>query len=69
MAEQDYVSNCFRPTEDEIEAERVQERDTERERESDRDIYIYIYWKDGPFVKSDGTSTEASRNEPKAVEK
>jgi hypothetical protein len=32
----------------------------ERERERD--------WKDGLFVKIDGTSTEASRNEPKAVE-
>jgi hypothetical protein len=56
------VSNCvnrttFRTTsapKDEIEAER--KRDRERN------------WKDGPFVKIDGTSTEASRNESKAVE-
>ena len=36
MAERDYVSNCFRPPKDEIEAERVRERDRVRERE----IYI-----------------------------
>ena len=58
MPEQDCISNCFRPPKkDEIEAERAQAREGEK------------YWKDGPFVKIDGTSTEASRNEPKAVEK
>jgi hypothetical protein len=45
----------------------VQARERERERESERETDRY--WKDGPFVKTDGTSTEASRNEPKAVEK
>jgi hypothetical protein len=35
----------------------------EMERERQRD------WKDGSFVKTDKTSTEASRDEPKALEK
>jgi hypothetical protein len=40
VPEQDYVSNCFRPPEDEIEAERVKTREREREivRVSERDI-------------------------------
>jgi hypothetical protein len=56
VAERDYVSNCFRP-----QKTRLKRREYERERERD--------WKDGPFVKTDGKSTEASRNEAKAVEK
>jgi hypothetical protein len=66
VSEQDYVSNCSRLQKTRlkrIECERTGERERERGRERDR------YWKDGPFVKTDGTSTEASRNEPKAVEK
>jgi hypothetical protein len=47
---------------------REYERARERERERERERWSGRYWKDGPFVKIDGTSTEASRNEPKAVE-
>jgi len=44
-------------------------RDWSGESMNEREGEWERYWKDGPFVKTDGTSTEASRCEPKAVEK